>query len=144
MKVIAIDPGEHIGIVYKDLDSAVFGLTIEGEQRNLQLWTLLFQLKPDVVVYESFALRQSAALKLVGNKFITTEVIGVIKLYCQWSKVQLVELQPSSKEYCGFSDSPKDPRFLEIKMVRGQKITEHTRDAYRLFNYYRLFGKKLK
>ena len=158
MKVVAIDPGEHIGVVIaktfsigelkKDLDREyrARGITIEGDNRNIQLWRLLEAEKPDIIIYESFALRGDIANHLVGNKFVTCEVIGCIKLYFQLKNeslnIKLVSLLPGSKEYCGFSDSPKDPQFKNIEMIEGT-ISEHVRDAYRLYRYYKLFGSKI-
>ena len=158
MKVVAIDPGDHIGVVIaqtfsigepkKDRDKEYLarGITIEGNDRNVQLWELLEAEKPDVIVYESFALRGDVAKHLVGNKFVTCEVIGCIKLYFQLknksSNIKLIGLLPSSKEYCGFSDSPKDPQFKNVEMMEGT-ISEHVRDAYRLYRYYKLFGPKI-
>ena len=158
MKVVAIDPGEHIGVVIaqtfsigelkKDLDREYLarGITIEEDNRNIQLWRLLEAEKPDIIVYESFALRGDISKHLVGNKFVTCEVIGCIKLYFQLKSeslhIKLVSLLPSSKEYCGFSDSPKDPQFKNITMIEGT-ISEHVRDAYRLYRYYKLFGSKI-
>lgn len=141
-KVIAIDPGESIGIVSRTEKEIVYGTTITGEFRLAHLWALLRDRNPKIIVFEEFALRQSAASKLVGNKFITCEVIGVIKLYAQRTGCILIPLIPANKEYCGFSSNPKDPHFQEITMVGGEKITEHTRDAYRLLRYAELF--KLK
>lgn len=138
LSIVAIDPGESIGLIwYKD--GQAWGETIRGDRRLLDLWAELSRRLPDIIVYEEFALRQSAAVKLIGNKFITCEAIGVIKLYAQLENVQLIPLIPANKEYCGFSSSPKDPKFKEIKMLHEQKITEHTRDAYRLFKYAELF-----
>ena len=158
IKVMAIDPGDHIGVAIaqtwsigepkKDFGEEYLarGITIEGEDRNAQLWKLLEAEKPDTIVYESFALRGNIAKHLVGNKFVTCEVIGCIKLYFQLKSedpnIKLVSLLPSSKEYCGFSDSPKDPQFKYVKMIEGN-ISEHVRDAYRLYRYYKLFGPKL-
>ena len=158
MKVMAIDPGDHIGVVIaqtfsigepkKDRDKEYLarGITIEGNDRNVQLWELLEAEKPDIIVYESFALRGDVAKHLVGNKFVTCEVIGCIKLYFQLknksSNIKLIGLLPSSKEYCGFSDSPKDPQFKNVEMMEGT-ISEHVRDAYRLYRYYKLFGPKI-
>ena len=138
--ILAIDPGDHIGCVWAE-GRAVYGKTIEGDARGYYLWNLLHELEPDTVIYEEFALRQSAASCLVGNKFITCEVIGVIKLYCQLTSTPMIKLTPSCKEYCGFSDSARDPAFKVIN-CREQKITEHVRDAYRLLRYAQLF--KLK
>lgn len=141
-KIMAIDPGEHIGIVIRAENGVVWGCTLEGEDRNRKLWRLLCDEQPDAVVYEIFALRQSAASKLVGNRFITCEVIGAIKTYCMVHSVSWGELQPMCKEYCGFSSNPKDAHYSNIQMLWGQRITEHTRDAYRLLRYFELFRQK--
>lgn len=141
--IMAIDPGESIGIVARSSEK-VYGMTITGEFRLRYLWNLLLDKKPKTVVFEEFALRQSAAKQLIGSKFITCEVVGVIKLYAQLSGCLLVPLIPANKEFCGFSSSARDPHFQGITMVGGEKITEHTRDAYRLLRYAELFKLKEK
>ena len=123
--ILAIDPGDHIGCVWVE-GRDVYGKTIEGDARGYYLWNLLHELEPDIVIYE---------------EFITCEVIGVIKLYCQLTSTPMIKLTPSCKEYCGFSDSARDPAFKVINCGE-QKITEHVRDAYRLLRYAQLF--KLK
>lgn len=138
LSVVALDPGESIGYLWHEEGNA-WGATFKGDNRLADLWDELKLRSPDAVVYEEFALRQSAAIKLIGSKFVTCEVIGVIKLYAQLTGTKLIPLIPVNKEYCGFSSNPKDPKFKEIKMLYGQKITEHTRDAYRLFKYAELF-----
>lgn len=140
MKVVVVDPGEHIGFIYHN-ENGTYGMTIVGADRNKSLWTQLNVIKPDVIVYEKFALRANMASKMVGDKFITCEVIGVIKLYSQMYDAKLVELDPFVKEYCGFSSSPKDEHYKEI-IILDDKISEHVRDAYRLYSYYKLFVKK--
>lgn len=136
MRVIAIDPGESIGIVFKH-EKEIIGQTISGEDRNSKLWNYLSLGDPQVVVYEEFKLRQGAATKLVGNKFITCEVIGVIKLYCQLNRCVLIPLPPYTKEYCGFGREPSNTAYEAVHTT--QKITEHVRDAYRLLKYAELF-----
>lgn len=147
-RTIVIDPGDHIGIIYigehKDEPINIEGTTIEGDDRLRKLWSLLKVMKPETVVFERFALRANAAQKLVGSTFITCEVIGIIKLYCQINDIVPIELLPSCKEYCGFSSNPKDPHYLDITLAPQEKITEHVRDAYRLYKYYKLFGDKIK
>ena len=142
--VMVIDPGDHIGVVIAE-NGVVGALTIDGDNRNAKLWGLLCHYQPSTIVYESFALRANVAQKLVGSKFITCEVIGVIKLYAQLKplEVTLKALLPSVKEYCGFSSNPKDTHYTEIQMLDDQRITEHVRDAYRLYSYYKLFGDKI-
>ena len=141
--IMAIDPGESIGIVSR-VGTKVYGTTVTDPLRLRRLWNLLCIRNPKIIVFEEFALRQSAASKLVGNKFITCEVIGVIKLYAQTHSCTLIPLIPANKEYCGFSSKPKDPHFQEIIMTGGEKITEHTRDAFRLLRYAELFKMKEK
>ena len=151
MIIMTIDPGDHIGTLVVELDSdgntlLTLGRTIEGDNRNCELWKYMHDMKPDKIIYERFALRAGAAQKLVGNTFITCEVIGVIKLFSQLydiGKDNSIELLPSCKEYCGFSSSPKDPRYKDIYMYKNEKITEHVRDTYRLYSYYKLFGNKI-
>ncbi len=149
MIILTIDPGDHIGVLLierdvNDNDLYNMGRTLVGDNRNFQLWRYMCAVRPDLILYERFALRANAARKLVGNTFITCEVIGVIKLFSQLYDVKLVELLPSCKEYCGFSSNPKDPRYQEIFMYQNEKITEHVRDTYRLYSYYKLFGDKIK
>ena len=136
MTEISIDPGDNIGVIISN-GSYIKGITITGSNRNEQLWVLLRGTHPDIVIYEEFALRQSSATKLVGNKFITCEVIGVIKLYCQLYSKRLVPLIPANKQYCGFSSNPKDKQYITIQQLTP--ITEHVRDAYRLYCYAKLF-----
>lgn len=143
MKVMTIDPGDHIGLLYVDV-CGIHGATLDGEYRLIKFWKYIDMVHPDVVVYERFALRADKAKKLVGNTFATCEVIGLIKLYCQLNNIEPVELIPADKEYCGFSSNPKDPHYQCIKFNHGEKITEHVRDAYRLYSYYKLFKEKQK
>lgn len=149
MIIVTIDPGDHIGVLTIEQDKngnelALVGRTIDGDNRNYRLWQHLCAVRPDLIVYERFALRANAARKLVGNTFITCEVIGVVKLFSQMYEVDLKELLPSCKEYCGFSSNPKDPKYQDIYMYDNEKITEHVRDTYRLYSYYKLFGDKVK
>lgn len=139
MSVITLDPGESIGFIWDDYDGKVWGATIKGDDRLKDLWEELELRQPQTIVYEEFALRQSAAIKLIGSKFIICEVVGVIKLWAKLNNAKIVPLIPANKEYCGFSSNPKDPQYQNIRMMYGQKITEHTRDAYRLYKYARLF-----
>ena len=146
-KILTIDPGDHIGTLRVMIDNifntSYIGHTIQGDNRLQELWQMLNEYQPDEIVFERFALRANAAQKLVGNTFITCEVIAVIKQYVQLNNVKCIELLPSTKEYCGVSSSPKDPKYTIIKFDDSEKISEHVRDTYRLYSYYKLFGEKL-
>lgn len=129
MIIMTIDPGDHIGTLVVELDNdgntlTILGRTLEGDDRNHKLWKYMCGIMPDKIIYERFALRAGAAQKLVGNTFTTCEVIGVIKLFSQlydYGKNEIIELLPSCKEYCGFSSSPKDPRYEDIYMYKDEK-----------------------
>lgn len=151
MIIMTVDPGDHIGTLVVELDSngkelCILGRTLEGDDRNHKLWRYMCEMRPDLILFERFALRANAAQKLTGSTFITCEVIGVIKLFAQvyeYKPNELIELLPSCKEYCGFTSNPKDPKYRDIFMYKDEKITEHVRDTYRLYSYYKLFGNKV-
>lgn len=138
MHVLCIDPGEHTGMLFAH-DDILEGYTFTAFNNYRSLWSIIEEYKPDVIVYERFALRADKALKQTGSVFITCEVIGIIKLYASIHNIQLVELLPVYKEYCGFSSKPSDPHYQLIQIRAGQKITEHVRDTMRLYSYYKLF-----
>lgn len=146
-KILTIDPGDHIGLllVEKNINSTKYiGRTLSGENLHSQLWNVLEEFKPHTIVYERFALRASKAASQIGSTFLTCEVIGLIKLYVQLTipKVQLFELQPGNKEFCGFTASRKDPAYDKITMFNKEPITEHVRDTLRLYSYWDLFQNK--
>ena len=141
-RIISIDPGDHIGIVYCtysiDNPMSVKGTTFEGSDRNMKLWDLLNDFKPDVIIFEQFALRPGMATKLAGNKFITCEVIGVIKYVCTELNIPIVEQAPSVKKYFGGFKSDWE----QVKQTPGFKLTEHVKDAYQHLKYFERNGLK--
>lgn len=145
MSVIALDPGNSTGWVYRGPEGLLGG-TI-GED-HFKVFELLSALKPDVVVYETFQMYPGKAQKLFWNTFYPCEVIGIIKLYvqkmnhildehCQPTnyRVALIGLQPSVKKY---ALSPLEGNLWKsVDMyVDGDKPTEHLRDAVRLLRYF--------
>ena len=101
MKILAIDPGETVGIV---------GLEIVGDQvllrfpRNLTLSYFKdfltensSRLQVDVVVVEDYRIFASHAREHIGARLITPELIGFIEAHCRLHGIPLVRIQPNEK-----------------------------------------------
>ena len=149
-RVMTIDPGDHTGTLRTLMQNDPYlikhvGKTLVLPAMRKELWAMLDSFAPDVIVFERFALRAASAVKQTGSTFVTCEMIGIVKLWAELHpEVELVELQPANKEYCGFSANPKDPHYASIQMEDDEKITEHVRDTMRLFSYWKLFGSRFK
>ncbi len=131
MHILAIDPGEATGWVWHDTDRNFWkGGTIT--HNRVEIWNLLN--KPiDVIVCETFQLYASHARTLIGSKFYTCEIIGLIKLIVdQWPTISLIEQGASVKKYAGATT--KDAIWQSIK--HQPTATEHTFDAYQHMKYY--------
>lgn len=131
MSVIALDPGNSTGWVFREADGSLSGGTC-GEDHQ-QVWKLLDEYHPTIVVYETFQMYPGKAQKLIWNTFYPCEVIGVIKLWCKLNNVQLVGLQPSVKKFA-LANSELD--LWKTVERYGAPATEHMRDAVRLLRYY--------
>ena len=135
--VIALDPGDHTGWVFRPREGDLRGGTIP--KSHLQVAGLLATYNPDVVVFETFGLYPGKANSLYWNSFYPCEVIGVIKLWAAQNNKAIVGQAPSVKRYSG----KLDERFFKLK--REQKdcksgstleVTEHTKDAYMHLKYF--------
>ena len=132
MSVIALDPGNSTGWVFREADGSISGGTC-GENHT-HVWKLLESYHPETIVYETFQMYPGKAQKLVWNTFYPCEVIGVIKLYAMLHpEVSLVGLQPSVKK---FSLGNNELDLWKTVNTYGQSATEHMRDAVRLLRYY--------
>lgn len=130
-KILALDPGNHTGWVARMEDGELIGGTI-GEN-HLHVCNLMDNLRPEILIYETFQMYPGKAQKLIWSTFYPCEVIGVIKLFAMCAECKLVGIQPAMKKYAlGTSE-------LELwKTVNtlGQPPSEHLRDAVRLLRYY--------
>lgn len=127
-RVLAIDPGNSTGWVYRDVQGTVHGGTI-GESLNAVV-DLIKSLRIDYIVYETFQLYPSKAAKMMWNTFYPCEVIGVIKYISKELTLPLVAVQPSAKKFSGVQSG-------EWKCIGSAgKVTEHTRDAYQLLRFF--------
>ena len=131
MSVIALDPGNSTGWVFREADGSISGGTC-GENHE-HVWKLLEHYRPTTIVYETFQMYPGKAQKLIWNTFYPCEVIGVIKLWCTLNGATLVGLQPSVKKFA-LANSELD--LWKTVERYGAPATEHMRDAVRLLRYY--------
>ncbi len=131
MIVISIDPGGTTGVAICD-----FSVTERGEwewmeltgDHHMELWELLINHDPDVVVYERFNYQRRDITEGVSLVLDSVEYIGIIKLakrrcaYWGNTDFELVEQQPSVRTWW------TNDRLRKLSLWRS---SEHERDATR-------------
>lgn len=127
--LLVFDPGESTGWVFSDNNGQLHGGT--AGKNHQEVAQLIEQYQPDVVVYETFQMYPGRAKSLYWNSFYPCEVIGVIKYMCAKLSIPIAGQQPSVRKYAG-----KAALDWEKLQVCGHK-TEHTKDAYQHYRYYR-------
>lgn len=138
MKVLAIDPGERVGWAVADV------LEVASEREGME-WTLYprnrgvtplkdFAMKLgevigdyDVVIYETFRLRANMNKAMIGNEFLPSQLIGMIR-YLGWHNpsVKMVQLAPSMKQ----RTEKSFPRYLQEWIKNSTE--EHDKDSVQL------------
>ena len=113
MRLLTFDPGETTGWCFL-ADGDIVGGSFP-EWRDVH--SLVVEHEPEMVVYESFHLRQNAAYRLIGSSFPTCQVIGVIK-YVALEAGLPIDSQPPAMR-------------TGIVLVRVPGFNEHARDALR-------------
>lgn len=126
--ILVLDPGNSTGWFYRNAEGEMFSGTIKASHADI--YDLIDTLKPNTIVYETFQLYPSRAQKMSWNSFYPCEVIGIIKVLAVKQNCRLVGLQPSVKKYA------TAPTWENVQLVDNGKVTEHMRDAWRLFDYY--------
>lgn len=126
--VLVLDPGNHTGWLYRNNEGGLSAGTL-GED-HFALGKFILELKPAIIVYETFQLYPSRAAKMNWNSFYPCEVIGIIKFCAALYSAMLVGLPPSSKKFAAA------PKWLEYGVTTEKPITEHMRDAWRLYDYW--------
>ncbi len=91
MKVMALDPGGDTGFAQYNTytDHWLIG-TLDEDNHHLSLWKLLNDTSPDVVICERFVYQRRDPTQGVSLELISRNYIGVIELWCQMRKVELV------------------------------------------------------
>ena len=123
MKVLAIDPGKANGwAVLEDgrlLDSGV------ADQE--QLYSMLEGQDVDHVVYESYRLYATHSRQMIGDEFLTPQIIGVIQYICNKRGMTFSEQPATTKKF--HSDAKLKEMGLYVPI-------DHRRDAIRHGLYY--------
>lgn len=131
-KVLALDPGETTGWFYKDRETGEMrGGTVSRDHQKV--CDLIVDLKPDILIYETFNLYPGKAKSLAWNSFYPCEVIGVIKLIGEGLHCQMVKQAPSVKKYAGGLQA--DWVQFQHKDLK-ENVTEHVKDAYLHYKYW--------
>lgn len=126
--ILVLDPGNHTGWLFQDEEGNLSAGTL-GEN-HAAAGKFILRLKPHKIVYETFQLYPSRATKMHWNSFYPCEVIGIIKFCAAICGATLIGLQPSVKKYAA------TPKWKEHLVDTEYPITEHMRDAWRLYDYY--------
>lgn len=136
--VIAIDPGEMTGWARGVIDDGVCEVNAHGytpwQEFVVALHDRMTGDAPyDVVVYESWRLRRSSALELVGSDLQSSQCIGAIKLSCWLAQkggraVRVRNQEPAIKNVIDAMKGGTD------YLPKSDK--EHNRDAVRHFWFY--------
>lgn len=84
--IAAIDPGaKHTGVIlWTGTPPPCACDTLDTGKSLLAIWDWLGRYQPRVCVVESFHLYPHKARTLTGSSFRTVEVIGVVKLWCEF------------------------------------------------------------
>ena len=128
--ILTLDPGESTGWSYLSRTNQLAAGTLPKDHGKVAEHIL--QLRPDVIVFETFNLYPGKAQSLSWNSFYPCEVIGIIKYLARWVLgTHIVEQAPAIKRYAGAL--PK--QFLGLSRA-DHKLTEHSKDAVQHLCYY--------
>ncbi|MCW0193379.1 MAG: hypothetical protein OJJ55_19015 [Rhodococcus sp.] len=142
-RIIAIDPGEMTGWAIgriqtyecdsdepKQLLCEQFGYD-PWKKFVMNLDTVQLGDSPfDIIVYESFRIRSTAAKALIGSDVPTAQCIGAIKLAAWRSGAKLVTSEPSNKPVID-----RQMGGAEEYLPKRDQV-EHYRDAVRHLHWY--------
>ena len=145
MKLIAFDPGRTTGVCIAEVDKNNFRVTscfeMSWEARFEITETLIsgmyFNARiprvPDIVIAESFRLRQGRALEQAGSDFPSSQVIAIIQTYLfmygedeKHGPDSLILQEPSIQARVQILTK-------DLPLVTG---SEHKKDAYKHARFY--------
>jgi hypothetical protein len=162
MRVLALDPsgnwGEKEGFgttgyavidngnlfYFGDIEAKMF-MSQEGYWSTM--WDLFMEFDPEVIVCESFRMRNGNSRAKVGSTLDTPQLIGWLRMSAYMKDIEWVFQDPSAK--ARFSDEILTETGILEKRGRSyyfqDKMTnDHMRDAIRHGLYFNKYGKKAK
>jgi hypothetical protein len=131
---MAFDPGGTTGVAVVQSEAKpweIYALHLGG-QHHLELWRLLVEYKPSIVICETFENRAHGPALLESREYI-----GVVKMYLQATGTD-GEWQSSSTGKQFWDDVKMKEAGLYVAGLR------HARDAIRHYAYWRMFKKNDK
>lgn len=143
--VLAIDPGEMTGWARGEITDGVCEVHAHGytpwQDFVIALYHRMARDPYDAVVYESWRLRKSSAMDLVGSDLQSSQCIGAIKLSCWLAQqdgkvVQVRNQEPAIKNVI---DAMKGGTEYLPKSDK-----EHNKDAVRHLWYFAVTEKGVK
>jgi hypothetical protein len=129
MLIVALDPGGTTGVAtYESANQTWERLQLERDHHE-QLYDLLVDWEPDVIVCERFLYQRREINKGVSLRLDSVEYIGVTRLYCKEHNVELV-MQTASQAKGLWTDI----KLKKVGLWIPGKV--HAMDATRHLLYY--------
>lgn len=117
MILMGIDPGGTTGIAYRIQIESEFHYITTNEANKKELYELILEQKPDLVLVEQFATWQ-----INHHGLHTVELVGGIEAICWTNNIRVVRRTPQHR-YPGIA------RAVAILDATGKKYTEHQKSA---------------
>jgi hypothetical protein len=133
MKILAFDPGITTGYAVGYLDVKACLMTVSADQNKFsheELHNTLIATNPDIIICETFEYRNRSRAGLV---LYSVEMIGIIKLHCEWADIDLIEQTPA--QAMGYFT---DKKLKEFEVYQPGK--PHAMDALRHLLQWYQFG----
>jgi hypothetical protein len=135
LTVMAVDPGGTTGIVIWRADwplKEARRLELGPEVHHKQLWHLMYDEEPDIIVCERFEyqIRKSGGTEMPGVVLQSRNYIGIIELYCQLNPVPLV-MQPTSVVAKKQGALWTDKKLKALGLYHAPQGRQHMNDAMR-------------
>lgn len=114
MRIIAIDPGPHVGVAIRHDDDSYDVVMLHNELEDV--FEIIMRVKPEVIVVERFA----TGGRMSGYGHRTVEIVGAMQALAYVLKAEFVKVSPQAR-YAFMEQSRKD-------LGRGR--TQHEIDSY--------------
>jgi len=127
MKLLAIDPGETVGLVLlrSEGEQVTLLASLDVSARKLKKHLPVLLAGIAVAVIEDYRVFVGHAGQHIGARLVTSELIGFIEAHCALKDVPMARIQPNEKgRWPEARMRAKHPEF------RG--VTGHARDALKL------------
>ena len=134
-KIISIDPGETNGLcIAKQDELSCWTLERIDAVKSAELFEILeSEANVSLVIFETYRLYGSKAKTMIGNEFLTSQTIGVIKYICDKRNIYYMDSPAANKTFWSNDRLKKLGLYVPI---------EHKRDAIRHFLHWLYFIEK--